>query len=101
MHENKWWNTNRGECSGYEGKYRDPTDLEKPGRNIVVRESQDILFPDNCHSNLLLFLLIIDNVCHGSHHCKRAHASLQETDCFIVFKCYISSITDATDSNRN
>ena len=59
-----------------------------------------------CHENLLLFLSIIENVCHGIHEYKRAYihvaCDIARNKIFvIVFKCFISSIKDYIDLTWN
>ena len=44
-----------------------------------VREKSGNLFQNaDCHENMLLFLSIIEIVCHGIHRYESAHVDLQE-----------------------
>ena len=59
---------------------RVPTDLENlesQGKNLV-REKSGNLKKSRFHEYWWLFLLIIQNVCHGIHQYKRAHATMPE-----------------------
>ena len=76
----------------------------KTGEKIMVREksgnfilgpksgkSQGILFQNaDCHENLLLFLSIIEKVCHQYHEYESAHVNFHEIY-FVLFQVFNTS----------
>ena len=79
---------------GKQGKNNGQGKGRKKSGNFILGQksgkSQGILFlTADCHANLLLFLSIIENVCHGIHQYESIHVNFKE---FLYFSLF-SSVT--------